>query len=339
MALGSVWKLWNSVTGRKRKSNAQPGCSADKCGEAFLHKIERIREPLLSHPLRVPTRRNIPLMSEFMEVTEREVREAIERDKGTKSVGVDEIPMSILKRVGPELAPEIAAIATACVKAGKWPEQWKKAEIVPIWKNKGNQQDPLFYRPISMLPAIARLVERVLAEQLKAHIALHAVLPAFQHGFRARHSTETALIHLIDGIATGVDDGDVVLVASMDLAGAFDTLDRGVLTRKLEEVCGIAGNAKALIQDYLEGRMQRVRKCEEIGGWKENPWGVPQGSVLGPLLFSLYCADMGEAVRSAEICQYADDVTLTVTSETAQGAVSKMNEALAEFHEWATGNR
>eukprot|EP00666_Eupelagonemidae_sp_cell4sb_P017904 gene17904-biopygen35177 len=92
------WKLWNSVTGRKRKSNAQPGCSADKCGEAFLHKIERIREPLLSHPLRVPTRRNIPFMSESMEVTEREVREAIERDKGTKSVGVDEIPMSILKR-------------------------------------------------------------------------------------------------------------------------------------------------------------------------------------------------------------------------------------------------
>eukprot|EP00666_Eupelagonemidae_sp_cell4sb_P017927 gene17927-biopygen25986 len=205
--------------------------------------------------------------------------------------------MSILKKVGPELAPEIAAIATACIRAGKWPEQRKKAEIVPIWKNKGNQQDPLFYRPISMLPAIARL------------------------------------------IATAVDDGDVVLVASMDLAGAFDTLDREVLTRKLEDTCGIAGRAKELIQDYLKGRMQRVRKREEVGGWKENLWGVPQGSVLGPLLFSLYCADIGGAVRSASVCQYADDVTLTVTSETAQGAVEKMNVALAEFHEWATGNR
>eukprot|EP00662_Eupelagonemidae_sp_cell21_P057116 gene57116-biopygen65482 len=136
-----------------------------------------------------------------------------------------------------------------------------------------------------------------------------------------------------------MDEGKVTIVASLDLAGAFDTLDRDILINKLEETCGITGDALDLIKSYLQGRMQRVRIRDEKGKWMENPWGVPQGSVLGPLLFSLYCADIADAVKSASICQYADDVTLTVTSDTTEGAVELMNKALGEFLEYATGNR
>ena len=277
-------------------------------------------------------------MPEFRTVTPGDIKDAFRKDKGTKSVGVDEVPMHILKKVGPEIAEELAALVNACIRNRSWPQQWKMAEIIAIWKKKGDRQDPLSYRPISMLPAIARLVERVLAEQLKGHIRANSILPDFQHGFRAGHSTATAVIQLVDQIATAMDEGKFVMVASLDLAGAFDTVDKKILIRKLERSCGIQGAVKECLESYLQGRQQRVRKSEEKGGWKENPWGVPQGSVLGPLLFSLYCVDIGDAV-DATISQYADDCTLVVTAETAAGAVTEMNRALQEFSDYAAGNR
>jgi ribonuclease HI len=293
----------------------------------------------LGQPLREATYRNVSVMTQFEEVTEKEVRAALAKDKGTRSVGIDEVPMSVLKKVGPQVAQEIAMITNACIREQCWPEQWKKAEIVCIWKKKGNQKEPKFYRPVSMLPAIARLVERMLAEQLKVHIAENKLLPKFQHGFRSKHSTETALIQLVDNIATAMDGGHTTLVASLDLAGAFDTLDREVLMRKLDRTCGIRGPVGALLRDYLQDRFQRVRKPEETGSWKENPWGVPQGSVLGPLLFVLYCSDIQDALGDTATVQYADDVTIVTSAESVEEAVSKMNAALQRFQEYATGNR
>eukprot|EP00666_Eupelagonemidae_sp_cell4sb_P002548 gene2548-biopygen33462 len=333
------WSLYNKVNGRKNKCTAQPACSADEICNAFLGKIERIREPLLKHAVKQSPLRDIPEMMSFRRVAENDVLNAIKKDRGTRSVGVDDIPMSVLKKIVPNIASEIASIANASIAERRWPEQWKKAEVVPIWKKKGDRKDPLFYRPISMLPAIARLIERMLAEQIKDHIRKHSILPDFQHGFRAGHSTETALVQLIDEIASEIDDGEVVLVASLDLAGAFDTLDREVLIEKLSRYCGIRGAANDLIKEYLEQRLQRVRKREERGAWKENPWGVPQGSVLGPLLFVLYMADLQEAITAASVVQYADDVTLVVTADTMEEACSKMNQSLDEFQKYAVGSR
>ena len=92
--------------------------------------------------------------------------------------------MSVLKRIGTHIAEEIAGIANACIREKRWPEQWEKREVVPVWKRKGNQREARFYRPVSMLPAIARLIERTIAEQIKEHIEANAILPGFQHGFR-----------------------------------------------------------------------------------------------------------------------------------------------------------
>ena len=333
------WGVYNKMKKRKIRHKTLPSCSADKCNEAFIQKVKNIREPLLSTPIKPPLNHNKPVMREFKSVTVKDVLKALSRDKGTKSVGEDEIPMSILKKVGPQLAEEIADIVNAIIAEGEWPEQWKWAVVVPVWKKKGNKQEPKYYRPVSMLPAIARLVERILAEQLKTHIRENGILPDFQHGFRAYHSTETALIQLIDMIATARDEGEAVVVASLDIAGAFDTLDRAVLIDKLEKVCGIEASVLKFLKNYLEGRKQRVRKGTEPCRWMENPWGVPQGSVLGPLLFILYCADIGDIVKTARIVQYADDMTLVATGNSPEEAAEEMNEALLEFQEYATGSR
>eukprot|EP00665_Eupelagonemidae_sp_cell47_P001288 gene1288-4896_t len=306
-------QLYNSLVGRKKRDQALPDCTADAVNLAFLTKIETIRKPLLSEPKRAPRERAMPKMANFRLVTEEDVRDALERDKGKSSSGIDEVPMSILKKAGGSIAPYVARIANAIIRESRWPQQWKKAEVVPLWKKKGSRKEPKYYRPVSMLPAIARLVERTLAEQIKQHIKMNKILPAFQHGFREKHSTMIALMHLIDKIATAMDEGDTVLVASLDLAGAFDTIDRDILVEKLSTTAGIKDDANQLIKDFLLHREQRVRMGEE--------------------------KNIEEAVTAAEIVQYADDTTLVVSAETPEEAEEKMNDALKQFQEYATGNR
>eukprot|EP00660_Eupelagonema_oceanica_P019384 gene19384-biopygen18710 len=255
--------------------------------------------------------RSGPTLERFARVSKEDVVMAMSRARSTHSVGVDEIPMSVLKRLGDGIAPYVTVLANAVLAGQWWPPSWKQAEVHPLWKKKGSKNDPSTYRPISLLPAIARLVERLIAQQLKAHI--RGMLPAFQHGFRAKHSCLTALIQLINQVARARDAGEMVAVASADLAGAFDTVDHEVLIEKLEKRCGLRGSALAFVEGYLEGREQRtVMSGERKSGWRAVPCGVPQGSVLGPLLFALYTLDVGENVQDARIVQYADDMTLVV---------------------------
>ena len=164
-----------------------------------------------------------------------QVMEALKGAKATASSGIDEIPMSVLKRVGPMIIDEIVDLTNKIIEECKWPEQWKFAEIKPIWKKKGNRKNPKFYRPVALLPAIARLVERILAQQIKKHLKEKGVLPKFQHGFRAEHSPESAITELITQIAKARDQSLIALVATLDLAGAFDTIDHGMLCEKLEK--------------------------------------------------------------------------------------------------------
>ena len=128
-------------------------------------------------------------------------------------------------------------------------------------------------------------------------------------------------------------------MASLDLAGAFDTLDKDVMIKKLSRTCGITDKARDLMNDYLAERNQRVKKNEGTGRWMENLWGVPQGSVLGPLLFVMLCADIQEAMPTTQITQFADDVTIVATADRPHEAIVSMNRSLAEFDRYAAGNR
>ena len=146
---------------------------------------------------------------------------ALARARATRSAGVDEVPMCVLKRVGPLLAPEIAALAHAVLREGWWPPQWKDAIVHPLYKGKGCRQDPTSYRPVALLPAIARLVERIWVDQVKGHVRAGDLLPPCQHGFRERHSCDTAVTSIVQLVATARDAGRVACVASLAAASAF----------------------------------------------------------------------------------------------------------------------
>eukprot|EP00660_Eupelagonema_oceanica_P019808 gene19809-biopygen15342 len=163
------------------------------------------------------------------------------------------------------------------------------------------------------------------------------MLPHCQHGFRAEHGCDTAVTMLVQQVAEARDVGDVVLVASLDGASAFDTVPHEMLLQKLESTFGIGGQPLQLLRSYLADRRQRVRLSgERRSAWRAVESGVPQGAVLSPLLYALYTIGVEEAVRSAAVIQYCDDVTLVARGPTAQAARQAMDAALAEYHQWST---
>jgi len=268
------WTLMDSIQGRKSACHSEPDCTPDATNQAFLQKIERIRKPLENTPTWKPVTRECKGISRFKEITPEDVRAAIKGARNTASSGVDEVPMTVLKRIGHHVAEEIAEMANAIIKEARWPEEWKCAEVKPLWKKKGNKGEPKYYRPVALLPAIARLVERIIAQELKGYLKDQGILPKFQHGFRAKHSPETAITQLISQIAKARDAHEIAIVISMDLAGAFDTIDHKLLCRKLEKICGITADALKLIESYLNGRKQRVKYMDgRKSEWKEVPWG------------------------------------------------------------------
>eukprot|EP00660_Eupelagonema_oceanica_P019035 gene19035-biopygen8430 len=193
------------------------------------------------------------------------------------------------------------------------------------------------YRPVALLPAIARLTEGVLVDKLKRHVKACKLLPRCQHGFREKHSCSTALTVIVQRIAAARNAGEVAVVASLDAASAFDAVPHELLLQKLERSCGIGGAPLQLLTSYFRGRRQRVRLQESTSGWRPIESGVAQGAVLSPLLYALYSIGIAEAVSDADVIQFADDGVARGAS--VASAVSKMDAALAPFHDWATSHR
>ena len=364
------WEFINELLGREGKTAAAPQCSPDEMNAKFIAKPQRLQaavvaavaakrgceEPEARRQLEEePTGVLSPgEMWGFRVVAVDDVWRAARGAAVTWSPGDDEIPMATLRaavmeekravlaeeldRDGPLLAGWIAELANAVMAAAEWPARWKRAVVVPVWKRKGARADPDVYRPIALLTAVSRLVERLVAVQIRARMQDVKALPRSQFGFRPAHDTTAAMATLVRAIAAGMENRKEVLVASLDVAAAFDTVSHARLALKLRELLGLRGQALALMESYLAGRSQVTRLPRGRSTEVPLACGVPQGSVLGPVLYVLYTADVERWVRSAAVVQYADDITLVVTEPTTQGAVEQMTAAMAEYAEYAERN-
>jgi len=213
------------------------------------------------------------------------------------------------------MAPLLARLANLSFSSGVFPSRHKLGQIKPLLKKPGlDKDDPANYRPITNLSTTSKILEKLALARLRPHILASPNFSEFQSAYRTGHSTETAVVRLVNDIACSAAVGKVTVLLSLDISAAFDTLDHNILCQRAKSDFGLTGVALDWIRSFLSDRKQ----CVSIDSSKSQTTpcltGVPQGSVLGPLLFALYVTPVGDVAKAHRMCyhQYADDLQLYV---------------------------
>ena len=263
----------------------------ERFGEHFRQKVYNIRSGLDAarslHPAADLTL-DVPAFSSLESVTVSEIVTLI-KDCTSKSSTRDPIPTSLLKRFAVYLAVPITSIVNMSLSCGVFPDEMKLAYVTPLLKKPNLCHENLNnYRPVSLLSFLSKLVERVVCKQLSNHLSLHNLYVPVQSAYRPNHSTETAQLKVVNDLLLSIDSGDAAILALLDQSSAFDTIDHSILLKRLTALFGISGTVHSWFTSYLTGRFQSV--C--ISGVTSTAvlllFGVPHGSVLGPILFTLY---------------------------------------------------
>lgn len=226
----------------------------------------------------------------------------------SNAFGSDGLNIKFILMCCPHILPFLTNIVNTCLSDGVFPKPWKHALVLPVPKKSGIMEFGDL-RPISILPAMSKVVEKEVEAQLRNHVTKYNILPETQSGFRPSHSCETALLDITDDILRGIDAKKLTVLVLLDYTKAFDTINHDIMLAILKNI-GITGNSLNFFRHYLTGRCQSVKIEESVSMPLELFCGVPQGSILGPLLFTLYTSDFPSAVKHCKINFYADDTQL-----------------------------
>ena len=298
-------------------------------GSLLAKKIKSDVNPLLY------VDNNVNSIATF-EVTSNRVRNVI-LSLNNSSAGHDELPPFVAKSCIEEFIEPLTYMINESLRTGICPSELKIARVVPIFKS-GDPSLLTNYRPISVLSFFSKVFERIVYDYLFDFICTNNILYDYQFGFRPGHSTQQAIITLIDKITKSLDNDDIVISLFIDLKKAFDTVDHRILLRKLYAY-GIRGTMLKWIESYLSGRTQYVvfdGQESEIHGIQ---CGVPQGSILGPLLFILYMNDICNVSDIFFAIMYADDTSLVVNGKDLNALIQLLNTALIDLCTWFKANR
>ena len=257
---------------------------------------------------------------------------------GNKATGIDKISCKIIKLAAPVIADSLTLIFNQAITLSSFPDEWKIAtEVVPLYKN-GQRSIPGNYRPISVLPAISEIMERILHDQLYNYLTKFDLFSDTQFGFREFHSTAGASLDCTNEWYINLDRKMFNLVVLIDLKKAFDTVDHQILLSKLE-LYGIKGQAINLLKSYLTNRRQRCQIRNSFSSERLIKCGVPQGSILGPLLFLLYINDLPHCLSKTKPRLFADDTNLTASANSMTDLEAAVNSDLENLRKWLIANK
>lgn len=269
-------------------------------------------------------------------VTTSDVYKLLRNLQKKKAGGTDELPPRFLKDIAPCLAEPLAYVINLTFKSGKIPDDWKIGKITPVFKS-GAKHNMDNYRPISVLPACSKAFEKCVCKQITDYLEEHELLSTFQFGFRRKRNTELAATLFMDSIRKNMEKGEMTGAIFIDLSKAFDTLSHAQIIECLPSY-GIYGLEKELITNYLFNRKQIVSYNHTLSLKHPVLCGVPQGSVLGPLLFLLAFNDIGEVLKNSKILLYADDTVIYTCGKTKQEIESRLQEDFRRVAEWMEQN-
>ena len=261
-----------------------------------------------------------------------------------KSSAFDPLLTYIFKQVVDLLAQFVAELFNRSLAAGHFPCTFKDASCTLVLKKQGlNFADASSYRPISNLTVLSKLLERLVAHQLHHYLATAHLLPSVQSGFRPCFSTKTDVLSVISDILLAVDRGDFAALFLLDLSAAFDTVDHDILLQRLRTSFGIDGVALKWFQSYLTGRTQHVRRGTDRSATVQLICGVPQGSVLGPILFILYTAYLVSVIEQHGLSPhlYADDTQISGSCPPSDVGhfVQDISGCVDAVGDWMSSNR
>lgn len=347
----NLWKAFNKILHRCPPAKL-PDCSsisslAEMFGSFFVDKITAIRAAFQSETQHNPPTATIRNPSQRLctlaPATEAEVRRLV-LSAPCKSSGLDPIPTALLKTCIDVLVTPITSIINLSLSNGIFPPTFKTAHVSPLLKKPSLSRDDMKnYRPVSNLSFVSKILEKVVADRLTSHVQETGSLNPFQSAYKKFHSTETALLKISNDILTSMDRGKVTALTLLDLSAAFDTIDHQILLQRLEGWFGVSGAALNWFSSYLNNRSQRIKLGDCLSSEVPLQFGVPQGSVLGPILFTLYTSPLSQFITDHSIPHhlYADDSQLYVsfTSDDSSFSLGKLQSCLSAVQKWMFSNK
>ena len=345
-----LWKTVNSILHRIRQHPLPSSLSGQSLSDSFASffsdKIEKLRlafspttssDPHHPHPPSPP-----PDFSSFTPASEDEIRKLI-FDSPNKQCDLDPIPTWLLKKCLPVLLPTITRIVNMSLTSGTFPSSFKHSIVSPLLKKPSLDKENLSnYRPISNLSFLSKLTERIVKSRLVSHLTSNSLLNPFQSAYTKHHSTETVLLSLVDNLITSIGSQQASCLCLLDLSAAFDTIDHNILLNRLSSWFGISGSVLNWFKSYLSSRSFSVLCNSSSSSSRPSPYGVPQGSVLGPILFILYTTPLSHLISSTSTNHhlYADDTQLFLSfiPSAFQETIAHLESTLQHISDWMSAN-